>query len=60
MDKEHYLSMLHDILNDQNYYERLESNPKKPNKLTYTRLLNKLKGHCPKKDNYLRDFELKK
>ena len=39
MDKKHYLSMSLDILNDQNYYERLESNPEKSNKLTYTRLL---------------------
>ena len=29
MDKQQYLSMLLDILNDQNYYERLESNRKK-------------------------------
>ena len=60
MDKEHYLSMLLDILNNQNYYELLESNPKKTNKLTYTRLLNKLKGHFTKKDDYLRDFEEEK
>ena len=60
MDNEHYLSMSLDISNDQNYYERLESNPEKSNKLTYTRLLNKFKGHFTKKeDDYLRDFELK-
>ena len=60
MDKEHYLSMLLDILNDQNYYERLESNSEKSNKLTYTCLLNKFKGHFTKKeDDYLRDFEIK-
>ena len=48
MDKGHYLSMSLDMLNDQTYYECLESNPEKSNKLTYTCLLNKFKGHFTK------------
>ena len=35
IDKEHYLSMSLDILNDQNNYGRLVSNPDKSNKLIH-------------------------
>ena len=60
MDQSHYKDMVENTLNDKNFYETLDSDPSKAEKLKYTKFLTKHK-HCltKKEQEYLEKFEVK-
>lgn len=60
MDKEHYKSMVENILNDEAYYSKLNTHPEKELQLKYKKFLKKHKGQLTKKEfEYLENFEAK-
>ena len=60
MDQTHYKEMVEDILNDGNYYRKLENDPKKQDLIQYNKLLDKHKLCLNQKElQYLQKFEIK-
>ena len=60
MDQSHYKNMVENTLNDKNFYEKLDSDPSKAEKLKYTKFLTKHKNCLTKKElEYLEKFEVK-
>ena len=60
MNKNHYVNMAEAILLDGNYYEQLETNPQKRNKLKYNQHINKHSKCMTKKElKFLKEFEIR-
>ena len=60
MDQCHYKDMVENTLNDKNFYETLDSDPSKAEKLKYTKFLKKHKNCLTKKElEYLEKLEVK-
>ena len=60
MDKAHYKTMSENILLDDNYYEKLDTDPKKMTRILYNRHIEENKASLTKKEyNYLKNFEIK-
>lgn len=60
MNTKHYKEMAENTLKDENYYKRLERNPKQTEKINYNRLVDKHERCLTDKEiDYLRTFEVK-
>jgi len=60
MNTKHYKEMSENILNDTDYYEILQNNPSKIDRIQYNRLLNRHINCLKSKEyKYLSDFEIK-
>ena len=60
MDKEHYREMVHSIINDNEYYEKLPGDPHKDMGQKYNKCLKKQQDSLTEKElDYLQNFEVK-
>ena len=60
MDKQHYKEMVHSIINDTEYNEKLDKDPHKETLHKYNKYLKKYQTHLTRKElDYLQNFEVK-
>ena len=60
MDKQHYKEMVHSIITDTEYHEKLDKDPHKDILHKYNKYLKKYQTHLTRKElDYLQNFEVK-
>lgn len=60
MDKQHYREMVDTIINDEEYYEKMDKNPHKDNLQKYNKFLKNYQSNLTEKElDYLENFEIK-
>ena len=60
MDREHYKEIVENMLSDKKYYEKLDTDPQKTDRIKYNKFIKNYKDNLTQKEfDYLSNFERK-